>query len=1737
MFPFNENPISVLRTSADIEKFGRQALLRALNIGRVVAFVGSGTSLKFGQPSWDTFAKRGEKLFFALENAIMAHNAWTDAKDYSKRSPLAQDFKDTLTPLVKEIKELRNCSGFQPSHLIELIEDYFAEVCPLLERHGLSVDDLRPVKEDAKVTLPELRKRAVEKATALLKAPGEDNAWRIAHFGDGADQFDPKNGVENNDEKKKWVDYYFGPDDVEETDIGEFSTKISAFRRAFASQFDIAERDRENRPTRLRKSKCFEELVSGLGLTHSDSVRELDNERADINKIDAARSLRRRLGVRRFLTLNYDLELEMMLFEEGRATPTEAYKDFETFLIPKEPDKSTDLPYEPGRAVTLESPSGRVIRSSSSRKETLADLFSFGAFPTNYDASVHHLHGRIDDPENMIITPKDYQRIYYGASDQKKSFDEARHAVFTGSDVLVLGMGTSEQDVLKPLRDFLELETDRRDSYGNVYYITAAEFSGKDPSLSKAFANAQRDAKAKTQRLYKDYGMHTLFFDLSFETERTRSWTQKGAQCFAARAEIANYIYELGEVQSTETTEDIEAWSETDVATEFESIFDPIYSYDGDPETKIAYQKNTATTLARELVGAWNGLGNKERTKEKRDTLKQALKAIDAHLKDAGLVNFVRHLEKSRRAWWSDWSQLPGFRVAVLGPHRYELDLDTKYGTKNTDDVIEKAALDPKFKVNETKDDRPLVWRQTNLDAHFQASSLVLGTTEKTPQFTGLLAATAVAREKAQLRAKELRSADGFWASAKHPIHYPASIARISIPPGGGKGRLLTYFTTEQTVEGSEGKIWPFQTLFGSDINGAATPYAGYKACFMSHLTFALEFSGTVIAFARLLQNMLWQLREEVKGSTAYEDPSWKEMLGHQFQQRTSADPYIKTLREMFELLQRTCPSGGWKTRIVAIFSYLDRLVDEQGDAYSPTHRAFFRLISGWNDLDAHMRLPIDMVFINSHADLPIRYLSVEKPIKPQRDERRDEKWKSSNWKLRRDRGVALENWTELKRVRPKIIFKEALNHSAIVANIANDKRGTQVGALEVALEIEEDENDFLPLPSNLKKFMYRRVANGHFLAGLATAIWNLPGSKNDFDSEWKSCISALDIAYAREKSKGLIDELLGIYRRLDRISDDDGCAGLEQKLSRIGSSRRIRDKERLRTMTIDHMALFQVPCTPETLIACPDIEGVVNTIDKGKKTDDPDKLQVLINELDRLVERGLASRYIKFADRIKREDKNPDKRSYVYVLNTKVASVLRARANLEVYSQYRLMVFQPNVYPSQPERALKPDMIHFERVSSVVRALVKSTQQEMVLKYWKMRKGEFDWKEDDTAKFSAEMERCNDKLRAAYALIRGTFSISVIARLAEGKPANKRQAPFDEYRTWTRKLLNTATLLGKIREIDMKRRLKGDGRTKSKDPLPYNHPFLRDEVSWLYNERALVSFVQGRLFDALPLFEQASAILGTSSERSSPQSEGATNRRIQMNFALAQIERGNIVTAQSTLERIVTESDERWKSDTPSVINCMARGFMALCHHLTNEFTRAKSGYEDVLKDIGQFNHPRAESILRRHYADLLRAMSTPRNDVEYKEAISNLRSSEELALGIRATDLNHYAIMAQARLHRDMQERGQALENLRRVEEYARSMGIQKMLCEVLKVRGEVLLAEGETTQAGFVTAQSIAISKRNGMRLRKISASIIQARILYERNQIEDAKRLLNETITESQALGYATKTSQALNFIKH
>ncbi|MEZ5478949.1 MAG: SIR2 family protein [Thiolinea sp.] len=138
---------------------------------------------------------------------------------------------------------------------------------------------------------------------------------------------------------------------------------------------------------------------------------------------------------------------------------------------------------------TLKNGLQQAIKSSSISDYTLGDLFVFGAFPTNYKTSVFHLHGRIDDPENMVITLKDYNNLYLKSSEKRKTFEEARQAVFTGSDILFIGMGMKENDIMMPLREFSNRYRESGFENGKIYALLYS-------SIGKEY---KKDNNAKAQ--------------------------------------------------------------------------------------------------------------------------------------------------------------------------------------------------------------------------------------------------------------------------------------------------------------------------------------------------------------------------------------------------------------------------------------------------------------------------------------------------------------------------------------------------------------------------------------------------------------------------------------------------------------------------------------------------------------------------------------------------------------------------------------------------------------------------------------------------------------------------------------------------------------------------------------------------------------------------------------------------------------------------------------------------------------------------------------------------------------------------------------------------------------------------------------------------------------------------------------------------------------------------------------
>ncbi|HLJ26717.1 MAG TPA: SIR2 family protein [Candidatus Angelobacter sp.] len=128
-----------------------------------------------------------------------------------------------------------------------------------------------------------------------------------------------------------------------------------------------------------------------------------------------------KLKIHRFVTSNYDDLLEEVLLEQKRGfdTPRDSFG-------PETVDRLAEF--------VIADPSGR------------RDL-------------VFHCHGKLDDSQNgntnwLIVTEEDYQRCYFGHSEDRTAFRHALHLLYSSNPILFIGTGLEDEDLFRPLRAF-----------------------------------------------------------------------------------------------------------------------------------------------------------------------------------------------------------------------------------------------------------------------------------------------------------------------------------------------------------------------------------------------------------------------------------------------------------------------------------------------------------------------------------------------------------------------------------------------------------------------------------------------------------------------------------------------------------------------------------------------------------------------------------------------------------------------------------------------------------------------------------------------------------------------------------------------------------------------------------------------------------------------------------------------------------------------------------------------------------------------------------------------------------------------------------------------------------------------------------------------------------------------------------------------------------------------------------
>ena len=174
-------------------------------------------------------------------------------------------------------------------------------------------------------------------------------------------------------------------------------------------------------------------------------------EKPDNNDgLDPLRLIIEELGIRRFLTTNYDLEIE------GALRRTLGCRVVGVRSAENE-NQTSNLGWEKLAQRFLAEPEFVVPNARSLLFDVgrLDELVRFAVAAPDYDVGVFHLHGVSTEPESMIVTERDYQRFYLRDDPAHRSYREALDVAFSGNALLFMGVGMQENDLLRPLRQFV----------------------------------------------------------------------------------------------------------------------------------------------------------------------------------------------------------------------------------------------------------------------------------------------------------------------------------------------------------------------------------------------------------------------------------------------------------------------------------------------------------------------------------------------------------------------------------------------------------------------------------------------------------------------------------------------------------------------------------------------------------------------------------------------------------------------------------------------------------------------------------------------------------------------------------------------------------------------------------------------------------------------------------------------------------------------------------------------------------------------------------------------------------------------------------------------------------------------------------------------------------------------------------------------------------------------------------
>jgi tetratricopeptide (TPR) repeat protein len=367
----------------------------------------------------------------------------------------------------------------------------------------------------------------------------------------------------------------------------------------------------------------------------------------------------------------------------------------------------------------------------------------------------------------------------------------------------------------------------------------------------------------------------------------------------------------------------------------------------------------------------------------------------------------------------------------------------------------------------------------------------------------------------------------------------------------------------------------------------------------------------------------------------------------------------------------------------------------------------------------------------------------------------------------------------------------------------------------------------------------------------------------------------------------------------------------------------------------------------------------------------------------------------------------------------------------------------------------------------------------------------------------SPNQRAVRSRIRAAYAVLRGSWSATGMGRLLFANPSFSITEPGSLYQIYRRRL-------ARLLDLVYAHAPPPESATGCETADAALYP---DELGWLLNELGLTCSAQGLLTEAITYFR-----LG---QRLNSQTEGRTAgyRCIVSNINMASvlIELAQLRQARDLLHQAITLTGDL--DAHASELRARIHGYLGLVAHLAGDTRRAFNLYNDAIDNLHQLEAWRGMSVFSRHKCDLLRGQN------RFEDAERSLQEAIEAAEAGFHTDLLHYCRISEANLRRVWKKpNGPSPSMLTPTLEFATTIGSAKIESDVFRVRGLIELDNSDLDAATRSTMRCLLISRANGLNLRVMSSMELLGRLLAERGYIEQAKSTYRTVIYMGQTYEY-------------